>query len=128
MCRTWGCIMGNKRETQVRFVMLMMEPHQATGRWVSIQMIMDRLEVSRATAYRCIQRGTEGGMPLVMDSDDPGFNQNFVPLGVRCNFVTAARGKDAQTNERRQIRVMAHKMLHKRVDGSTAAEPGKFRK
>lgn len=99
--------MGNKRETQIRFVMLMMEPHRSTGGWVSIQMIMDRLEVSRATAYRCIQRGTEGGMPLVMDSDDPGFNQNFVPLGVRCNFVTAARGKDAKTNERRQIRVMA---------------------
>ena len=102
--------MGNKRETQIRFVMLMMQPHRASGGWVSIETIKEACDISRATAYRFITRASEGGLPLVMDSDDGKRRRASENLGVRCNLVAESRAPDAIASSRRECMSNANGM------------------
>lgn len=91
-----------KHSAYTQFIMLMMQPHRASGGWVSIETIKEACDISRATAYRFITRASEGGLPLVMDSDDGKRRRASENLGVRCNLVAESRAPDAIASSRRE--------------------------
>ena len=72
-----------KHSAYTQFIMLMMQPHRASGGWVSIETIKEACDISRATAYRFITRASEN-------------------LGVRCNLVAESRAPDAIASSRRE--------------------------
>lgn len=91
----------------MKFVLLILERHQSSGGWVRIEEIQDRCGVSKATAYRYIGYALEGGMPLVMDSDDGKRRRASENLGVRCNLVAAPRPPDQMASARRECMTSA---------------------
>lgn len=75
-----------------RFVLYLLEPHQAAGGWVRPEQIAQDLGLSRASAYRYIAKAEAAGLPLQVDMGRSG---GKVGAGVRCMVMTARRPPDA---------------------------------
>lgn len=92
----------SKNRAYTKFIMLMLDPHRASGGWVTVETVKDHCDISRATVYRYISKALEGGMPLVLDSDDGKRRKLGENLGIRCNLVAGARSPDAIAPARRE--------------------------